>query len=242
MAVLNCDFHMHSCLSPCGDDDMTPNNIVNMAMLNGLDVIALTDHNSCGNCRSAMKVGEQNGLIVFPGMELTTAEEIHVTMLFRDIDSAEAFDEYVSAKRMPINNRPDIYGNQYYMDAQDNILKEEQTLLILATEIGLYDVPDLAKHFGGIPTLAHIDRHSNGVLGILGNIDEDMGFVRAEITPNADYEDYKKRFPFLNFVKSSDAHNLLTIAEAGKCSVVNMDERNLQSMFEYLYAGKPILA
>ncbi len=213
---------------------MTPNNIVNMALLNGLDVIALTDHNTCGNCRSTIEVGKANNLVVLPGMELTTSEEIHVTVIFKDIDSAEAFDKYVSEKRMPINNRPDIYGNQYYMDVQDNIVKEEQVLLILATEIGLYDVVALAKEFGGVATLAHIDRHSNGVLGVLGNIDTDMGFSRAEITPNADVDYYKERFPFLKFVKSSDAHDLLTIAEAGNCTVAEIKERSPNCVFDYL--------
>ena len=234
MALLNCDFHIHSCLSPCGDDDMTPNNIVNMALLNGLDVIALTDHNTCGNCRATMTIGDENGLIVLPGMELTTSEEIHVTVIFPDIEKAEAFDKYVSEKRMPVKNRTDIYGNQYYMDNDDNIVGEEENLLILATEIGLYEVSAIADMYGGVATLAHIDRHSNGVLGVLGNIDEDMGFHRAEITPNASEEQYKTRFPFLNFVKSSDAHDLLTIAEAWKCSVINVKERNRNSVFNYL--------
>ena len=67
------DFHLHSALSPCGDGDMTPNNIVNMAKIMGLDVIALTDHNSCKNCRAAINVGENAGLTVIPGMELCTA-------------------------------------------------------------------------------------------------------------------------------------------------------------------------
>lgn len=238
MALLNCDFHIHSCLSPCGDDDMTPNNIVNMSLLNGLDVIALTDHNTCGNCRSTMAVGEENGLVVLPGMELTTAEEIHVTVIFPTIEKAEAFDGYVSSKRMPIKNRVDIYGNQYFMDSMDNVVGEEPDLLILATEIGLYDVAGLAEEYGGVATLAHIDRHSNGVLGVLGNIDEDMGFCRAEITPNAPEDRYKERFPFLSFVKSSDAHDLLTIAEAHKCSVIKTKDRSAASVFEYLKNGK----
>ena len=44
------DLHLHSCLSPCADDDMTPYNIAGMAMLLGLQLLALTDHNSAKNC------------------------------------------------------------------------------------------------------------------------------------------------------------------------------------------------
>lgn len=237
MALLNCDFHIHSCLSPCGDDDMTPNNIVNMALLNGLDVIALTDHNTCGNCRAVINVGAENGLIVIPGMELTTSEEIHVTVIFPSIEKAEAFGEYVAAKRMKIDNRPDIYGNQYFVNEDDEVVGVENDLLILATEIGLYDVVSLADEFGGLATLAHIDRHSNGVLGVLGDIDRDMGFTRAEITPKATVENYEQRFPFLSFVKSSDAHDLVTIAEAWNCSVINVKERSAEAVFEHLKNG-----
>ena len=79
------DLHLHSCLSPCGDGDMTPYNLVQMAKLLGFDIIALTDHNTCGNCESAMRVGESIGLTVVPGMELCTAEEIHCVCLFPDL-------------------------------------------------------------------------------------------------------------------------------------------------------------
>ena len=82
------DFHLHSCLSPCGDDDMTPYNLVNMAKLLGYDIIALTDHNSCRYAASAVRAGEQAGLVVIPGMELCTQEEAHVVCLFPDVPSA----------------------------------------------------------------------------------------------------------------------------------------------------------
>ncbi|MBQ2422676.1 MAG: PHP domain-containing protein, partial [Clostridia bacterium] len=81
------DLHIHSLLSPCGDNDMTPNNIVNMAKLNELDIIAITDHNSCKNCAAAIKVGNEVGITVVPGMELTTSEDIHVVCLFPDLES-----------------------------------------------------------------------------------------------------------------------------------------------------------
>ena len=69
------DLHVHSCLSPCADDDMTPNNIVNMAILKGLDIIALCDHNSAGNVLAVEKVANSAGLAFIPGVEVATAEE-----------------------------------------------------------------------------------------------------------------------------------------------------------------------
>lgn len=92
------DLHMHSCLSPCGADDMTPNNLVNMAALAGLQVIAVADHNTTKNVPAATKVGQQVGVLVVPAMELTTKEDIHVLCLLPDLDAAEAFREYVYAR------------------------------------------------------------------------------------------------------------------------------------------------
>ena len=89
------DFHIHSCLSPCGDDDMTPQNIANMAKIMGYDIIALTDHNTCLNCPALMKVGEEIGLTVIPGMELCTSEEVHIVCLFPSLDDALRFSEHV---------------------------------------------------------------------------------------------------------------------------------------------------
>ena len=100
------DLHIHSCLSPCGDRDMTPNNIVNMALLAGLDMIALTDHNSCKNCPAFLRVAEQAGLVALPGMELCTAEECHVVCLFPTLDAAMAFDAMVETTLPPEENRP----------------------------------------------------------------------------------------------------------------------------------------
>jgi len=232
------DLHIHSCLSPCGDDDMTPNNIVNMAMINGLSVIGLTDHNSCGNCAAAMEVGKEAGVIVVPGMELTTAEEIHVVCLFPDLEAAQAFSAYVHDHLPPIQNRKDIYGNQLFRNASDEVTGEEDLLLILATDIGIYDVPALVEEFGGIAILAHIDRHSNGVLGILGEIDPLMGFRKAEVSRAADPDYYKERYDFLSFVSDSDAHNLWTIAEPGEANFFTEPVQEAADVIRFLRNGE----
>ena len=88
MIALSYDLHLHSCLSPCGDDDMTPANIVGMAAVMGLELIALTDHNSAKNCPAFLKMAEEYGILALPGMELTTEEEVHVVCLFSELDAA----------------------------------------------------------------------------------------------------------------------------------------------------------
>ena len=93
--ILYYDLHIHTALSPCADNDMTPNNIVNMALLKGLDVIAVTDHNSAENARAVIKAGEKAGLTVIAGMEIETSEEVHVLSLFPSADAAEEVQRQV---------------------------------------------------------------------------------------------------------------------------------------------------
>ena len=215
---LNYDFHLHSCLSPCGDNDMTPYNLVNMAKIMGLDVIALTDHNTCLNCPAAMKAGEEAGILVIPGMELCTDEEVHVVCLFPDLENALRFSAYVRERIPPVENREKIFGEQLIMDDKDNVIGKENLLLTTAADVSLDKVPSLVKEYGGICFPAHIDRTSYSVISNLGMIDEYMGFDIAEITPQADKDDYIKRFPFLgkiNILSSSDAHYLENIGSAG---------------------------
>ena len=92
---LTYDLHIHSCLSPCGDNDMTPANIAGMAAVKGLDIIAVTDHNSCRNCAPAMKMAGEYSVIALPGMELCTEEEVLVVCLFPELYAAMEFDGLV---------------------------------------------------------------------------------------------------------------------------------------------------
>ena len=215
---LNYDFHLHSCLSPCGDNDMTPYNLVNMAKIMGLDVIALTDHNTCLNCPAAIKAGEEAGILVIPGMELCTDEEVHVVCLFPDLEKALEFSGYVRERIPPVKNRPEIFGEQLIMDEKDNVKGCEELLLTTAANVSLDKVPELIKSFGGVAFPAHIDRSSYSVISNLGMIDEYMGFNTAEITKDADLDEYIKRFPVLkkmSILTSSDAHYLENIGSAG---------------------------
>ena len=133
MIPLYYDLHIHSCLSPCGDDDMTPANLVGMAAVKGLDVIALTDHNTCKNCPAAMHHGAEYGVTVIPGMELTTEEEIHVICLFPSLQDALSFDTRIGSKLMPFPNREDIFGKQQIMNEKDEVTGTVENLLILLT-------------------------------------------------------------------------------------------------------------
>ena len=211
------DLHLHSCLSPCGDDDMTPYNLVNMARLLGIDVIALTDHISSMNCEAAMAVGKEIGLLVIPGMELTTSEDIHAVCLFPTLEKALAWNEYIDSHRIKIRNRPEIYGRQVIMDSLDGEVGEIEHLLLPATEIGISGVYEKVKEFGGICYPAHIDRDSLSILSVLGEIDESCGYKTAELADISRLEELKKLHPILSsmhIISCSDAHYLENMRDA----------------------------
>lgn len=144
------DLHFHSCLSPCGDGAMTPATIAGLCKLAGLDVAALTDHNTCGNCAAFCQACQAYGLLGLPGMELCTAEEVHVVCLLPDLAAADAFSRMVYDRLPPLENDRDIFGPQIYMDADDNVLGEERRMLAGASSIGVYEVRELAARFGGV--------------------------------------------------------------------------------------------
>ncbi len=205
------DFHVHSCLSPCGDNDMTPQNIVNMSKIMGYDVIALTDHNTCLNCPAVMKAGEKIGLTVIPGMELCTSEEVHVVCLFPDLEKAMAFSDYVRSTLPPVKNRPSVFGEQLILDENDEATGTEEKLLITASTISCMKVVEAVTKHGGICYPAHIDRSSFSILSNLGTIDESFGFNCAEIYDMSKEKELKERYPYLNNLKiisDSDAHYL----------------------------------
>ena len=214
---------------------MTPNNLVNMAKLLGLDVIALTDHNTSLNCEAAMAVGREIGLLVIPGMELTTSEDIHAVCLFPDLEKALAWNEYVDKRRIKVRNRAEIYGRQVIMNENDEETGEIEHLLLPATEISIMNAYYKVKEFGGICYPAHIDRDSLSILSVLGEIDESCGFRTAELADKSKLGALKKMHPILNgmnIVTSSDAHYLENMREAE--NFIELDALTAQSVLERL--------
>lgn len=215
--MLSYDFHIHSALSPCGDMDMTPNNIVNMAKLLGLDAVAVTDHNSIGNAVSAMKVGERVGQCVIPGMEVETAEAVHVLTLYPSIDRAKPVADAVYSALPDIKNKPELFGKQAFMDEYDNIVGYEDRLLLSSTTITLGELLYIVKDVGGLFIPAHVDRHSYSILTNLGFIPEDLNVDIIEMSKNvADIDEYLNNRPDLRgirILRNSDAHYLEDISE-----------------------------
>jgi len=215
MSTYTYDLHVHSCLSPCGDNDNTPNNLAGMATLNHIDIMALTDHNTCKNCPAFFEAAKRYGIIPVPGMELTTAEEIHVVCLFDSLENALAFDEEVQQRRVLIPNRKDIFGEQLLLDGNDEVVGEEPYFLPNATEISLEEVPALVEKYHGACYPAHIDRESNGLIAILGTVPENPKFNTYEMHFAKNEDAYRKEFGLTDkqIVISSDAHYLTDLRE-----------------------------
>lgn len=216
MLSLSYDLHIHSCLSPCSDDEMTPANIAGMAYIKGLDVIAVTDHNSSRNCEATVIAGQQYGLTVLPGMELTTEEEVHVACLFPTVALADEWSGFVYDHLMKVQNQPVFFGRQVLMDSEDNILGEEPYLLINAVSIGFEEVFPLVKKRGGVAFPAHIDKSSNSLISNLGFVPPDSIFKCVEYKKPDTRELLCEKFPYLTKCRAltnSDAHSLHNISE-----------------------------
>lgn len=208
--MIRADLHIHSCLSPCGDDTMTPFDLVGMSLLNGLDLIALTDHNTAKNCPAAMAAAREYGIGFIPGMEVTTAEDVHCVCLFPTLESALDFDSMLEKRIPPIKNKTEIFGNQIIMSPNGDE-KQFDTLLITATDISIMELPALVREYGGICYPAHVDRESNGLLAVLGLWPEDLDVTAAEVRFKVPDVVPKN----LKILQASDAHRLESLPEGG---------------------------
>ena len=209
MFSVSYDLHIHTCLSPCGDDMNTPANVVGTAALKGLDVIAITDHNSALNCPAAMRCGEAYGVIVIPGIELTTEEEVHVVCLFPTLDDALGFSEYVYEHLQPVKNNPAIFGHQQVVDEDDNILREIDNLLINATDIGFSDIPKAIAPFHGLMIPAHVDKDTTSLFSNLGFVPPDSTFTCFECKNMKNLHALRTQHEYLRdcrVITDSDAH------------------------------------
>lgn len=232
------DLHVHSCLSPCADDDMTVNDIAGMASLKGLNVVALTDHNTCANCPPFFAACKKHGIVPVAGMELTTAEEIHMVCLFESLETAMEFKNAFNPFRMKIKNKPEIFGNQYILDENDGIIGTEEYLLPPASTLSLEQAYALAQKHNAFCFPAHADRPSNGIIGILGAIPEKPEFTCIELSGNADREAFMNKNPSLKdkrLLINSDAHHIWDISEAKNLITLEDGDDNPEDIRKRLF-------
>ena len=210
MRRVRADLHIHSCLSPCADLDMSPRAVVERSLEVGLKLIAICDHNSAENVEAAIRAGAAAGLVVLAGMEINCREEVHSLALFDRSEQALELQELVY-RRLKGSNRPELFGDQVVVNEHDEVEGFNDRLLIGATQLGLYEVVREVHRLGGLSIASHVDRPSFSVLSQLGFLPPDLAFDALEISPRMKREEIGRilpppaGFPVVTF---SDAHFL----------------------------------
>lgn len=239
MSRIAIDLHMHSALSPCGDIDMTPNNIAGMAAIKELDYIALTDHNTAKNVGALMETAKEYDLSVLPGIEVTTKEEAHILAYFDCLEGAMELDEELYKHLPDIMNKKDFFGPQYIIDSEDRIVGEVDKLLISATDISIEKLADMTRAMGGIIVPAHIDRKSYSIMISLGFIPPELPVQTVEISKNMSFETAQQKFRFFKtyqMIHGSDAHCLEDIAE--RSYFIDVEDLRKKTILRFLNAEK----
>lgn len=208
------DLHIHSCLSPCASLDLSPREIVERAKAAGLDIIAVTDHNTAKNVRVVMGLAERRGLTVIPGMEVQTREEIHLLALFPDWPSTAAWDEEVRRHLPDVRNDPEVFGDQPIVDDEGNILNFEERLLLNSIDLPLEEVKRRVEGHGGMAIPSHFDKGSFSLISQLGLIPEDMELEVLEASHKTHFPGMGNVSPHIPRIVSSDAHRLEDIGNA----------------------------
>jgi len=211
-----CDFHIHTCLSPCGDLDMHPRALIEAALARKLDIIAICDHNSMENVRYVMRAAAGTTVTVLPGMEITSAEEVHVVALMDSFDQAQTLQDIVYDHLDGINDE-DVFGVQAVVNECGEVEGLNPRLLIGATTLTLTSLVEAIHEYGGLAIASHIDREAFGIIGQLGFIPPDVRFDALEISAALGIAKARQRYPELAeypFITSSDAHYLADIGRS----------------------------
>ena len=203
MKKLRADLHIHTCLSPCADREMTPPAVVRRGREKGLHVIAVCDHNSAENVEAAIRASEDAGLAVIGGIEITTREEVHVLGLFKDDRALQSVQEVVY-ENLCGENDPETFGEQWVMNERGEVVRHSGRLLIGATGLSLEEVVQTIHRLGGLAIAAHVDRPRFSLISQLGFVPAGLGLDGVEV-----YSDMPPAVPEdLAVVRSSDAHRL----------------------------------
>ena len=221
------DIHIHSAVSPCADNDMTPVTIVGSAMLSGLDFVAIADHNSIAHVPVALKAGKAYGIKVVPAIELQTREDIHIVCLFEKYDDLVGFVDRIPFSQRP--NQEEFFGEQLIFDEDDEVIGKEDRMLLDSADISCDDVPALIREFNGVAIPAHIDREGNSMLSILGTIVD--GFPVVEFSTRASQEMIEEWSKTHGIVIDSDAHTLASISTRGQ---IELEEYTVKCFLDHL--------
>jgi len=233
---MNADLHIHTCLSPCGDLDMSPGNIIRKARDKGLQVISITDHNSTLNVQVCIELGEENGVFVIPGCEVNTDEEVHCLCYFPNMDAINRFQLYLDSKMRNFEIDTNRFGCQVAVDKNDVIIYEEKRSLFLGISDGIDKLEKVVHELDGIFVPAHIDKLKNSIYSQLGFIPPNLRYDALEISRNITVEKFIRLHPELTnarFLTNSDAHYIEGIGAV--CNKLEMKSTDWESFKNAIY-------
>jgi Predicted metal-dependent phosphoesterases (PHP family) len=211
------DLHIHSALSPCADDDMTPNNIVNMAMLKNLQLIAVTDHNSIKQLEAVSKVAVEKGLGFIYGLEVQTIEEVHILCYFKDYYHVQLFYSALKSKLIQLENNEEYFGKQLIFNHLDEEIARENNSLLTSAMWTLEELEHQVHLYHGAFVIAHVMDKLNSITTQLGFIPPKLKFDGIEVKDENEKENCLKANPWIEdtvWLFNSDAHQLIDIHEA----------------------------
>jgi 3',5'-nucleoside bisphosphate phosphatase len=209
MKTFRADLHIHTVLSPCGDLDMSPANIISEAVKKGLDIIGITDHNTTRHCKLMTKLASEKGIFVMQGAEITTREEVHCLAFFENTDALNKLQEFLDNYLPDLMNDPAIFGPQVQVDEDEIIIYEEKKLLINAISRSFKEVEVFVHSLNGLFIPAHIDRKKNSIYSQLGFLPENMKADALEISKASSPEQFTITHPEIigfSIIRSSDSH------------------------------------
>lgn len=201
--LVKLDLHNHSCLSPCASDDFSPALLAVEAMEQGIQILALTDHNSARNLPAFKEACQLCDILPLFGLEVSTVEEVHVLTLFSRLEDALAFGSFIEFLLPKQKNRSDLFGNQLVVNIEGEVIGTVDKLLVSATSLAFSDVVEEALSRDALVIPAHIDRFANSVLANLGFL-PDLNYTALEaihLPVDADTH-------HLAILTGSDAHSL----------------------------------
>lgn len=221
------DLHIHTCLSPCAELDMTPLRIVEKAVAKGLDIIAISDHNSAENVGVALEVAASKGLALLPAMEITSSEEVHVLAVFGTAEGAAMMQDAVY-KSLPEGTSSGVFGEQVVVNERDEVMEFNSRPLFGATSMGLSALVSEIRSLGGLAIASHVDRQAFGVIGQLGFVPDDVVFDAFEVTRPLEADALLGSHADVPRICFSDAHYLGDIGS--RTTSFNMQEASFEEI------------
>jgi predicted metal-dependent phosphoesterase TrpH len=187
---------------------MSPRRIVEEAGRKQLDVIAICDHNSTENVGAVLRAAEDSGVMVLPGIEVTTEEEVHIVGLFATVEVAESMQELVY-RNLEGENDPETFGMQPVVNENGEVLGFNPRLLIGATRLSVDRTVEAIHERGGLAVAAHVDRKMFSLVGQLGFVPIGLPLDGLEITGGIEYREAWRKFDrhgYYELIRGSDAH------------------------------------